>query len=157
MSVSIAATVLLRQDLVQITDLDPEQLIVMQNTLAGDAGGNTSAITATVPTGFAAMLIRASTNVAGVGTATNVVTRVRIDSNTIDEFASGPFNIDTFQRFANMIPAPVLWINDLIDVSSTVDNVLAQTHGFELIMYLWDMQTARNLPQKFFWPGTMSS
>jgi len=156
MSVSVAAAVLLRKDLVQVSDLDPEQLVVMQNTLPGDAGGNSSTITATVPTGFAAMLIRASTNVNGNATATNVVTRVRIDGDTIDEFASGPFNIDAFQRFQNVIPAPVLWINDLIQVDSQIDNVLAQTHGFELIMYLWDLQTARNLPQKFFWPGTLS-
>jgi len=156
MSVLVAATELMREDLVQLNDLDPELRITMSGSLAGDATGGTSDITATVPAGKAGMIVASSCAITGIGTASNNVFRITLNGNTVNEQAQAPFNIATFQRFESWTPTPVLHIADTIAIISTIDNVDTQTHTCRYMIYLWDLVTARNIPQKFFWPGTLA-
>lgn len=155
MSVFGTATVLLRTDLVQVTDLDPKQLVVMQGSVAGDGGGGSSDVTAAIPTGFGAMIMRASGNISATTTATNMLFRIRLDGDAVEEFATGPFNVAGAQRYGSFRPTKMLWTNNLIELIAICDNVNAQTQTLECTMLLWDLQTARNLPQRFFWPGLL--
>jgi len=155
-AVSAVGTISVRQNLVQVNDLDPELLIVMDASVAGDGGGGISSISATIPTGFAAMIIRASNTVLGAGTATDCVYTVSVDGVLVDEAGVGPRVVGTNQRYPNFLPAQVLWIQNSIVVNCDCDNINTQTQVFETVMYLWDLRTARNLPQRFFWPGTLA-
>lgn len=156
MSVSAAAAITASQQLVQITDLDPKRFIVMSGSVAGDGSGGSSIITATVPAGNAAFIIRMNSNISGTGTASNLLYRVVFNGATINDSARAPLNVTGFQRYEDYTPAPVLWIPDTLAVSANVDNINTQTHSFAVLMYLWELQDARNLPQRFFWPGTLA-
>lgn len=155
MSVTAAAT-LTRRDLVQVSDLDPEIEFVISGSVTGDATGGTSLLTATFPAGFAIMPITFGSFLA--------------DSSAVHDFrwdVNGGGDVLTVSGQAGRLIDGIFFSEEfspkncyLIDRDDVVvqvftNNVDTKVHQIRGFAYGWSLQFARNLPKKFFWPGTM--
>jgi len=155
-SVSISTELTALEPIVQISDLDPRFMANQDLTLLGDATGGSATLTATVPAGYAALWCRASVLITGSPTITTAWWNFSFRNNAFYQSATISA-VDTF----GVASGPVLPKGLDFDWTTTsylefrCDNPDGDTIALRVLACLWDIVTARQLPQKFFWPYSL--
>jgi len=153
-AVTGAATEVRRQ-LVQLTDLDPEWELRFEGNVAGDVSGGFSSLTATIDEGLGVMFVALSCSMDG-GNSDNAYFNIRQDGSTFMNAGVAANPVLTDNRPAIFLPPRVLFYRHPVVATVTTDNVDGDDLNFWVLAYAWEIQIARNLPQKFFWPATLS-
>lgn len=153
MSVNTVGTFSLRRDLVQLSDLDPEVELVGRTGSVGDAGGNFNLITWTMPEGLAYLFtsVNAEMNLSSVSNVNYVITSF---GGTIFQASAAALLVDIFNIVSLPAPPRVMLFGD-VTIAIMADNTLNENLSAGFVAYGWDLQVARNIPQRFLWPGTM--
>lgn len=153
---SVAATIALvsQRPLVQTSDLDPQRLFLWTGSVTADGSGGTLSGTCLIPTGFAACICAISAQVAGGGSS-DVMYTLNEDGATILIHGVQAFDMNSTMRAPSWTPPLILLTGDTISSAALADNVTGDDMSVFAIGFGWDQQFARNLPQKFFWPGTL--
>lgn len=154
MSVTAVATITRRQ-LVQVSDLDPEWELVFQGAAVGDGTGGDKRVTCTIPTDLGCMFVGASCLMNASSTSPAFY---QIAVGGITQFFRGaaPNAIDVNNVPDFRDPPRVLLLDHPIVLSIFSDNVNTETMSGRAIAFGWDLVAARNIPQKFFWPGLLT-
>jgi len=153
-AVATAATLTI-QDLVQTNALDPEKLLLWTAASAGTVSGGLNVVTCTVPTGLAALWITLSGVIGGSSTS-GLSYELANGTGTWVFHGVATVAMDTFATPAFFDPPRILQLTETITGLIQSVNTDGDTMTTRALAFAWDLQDARNIPQKFFWPGTLN-
>lgn len=143
-----------RRNIVQVSDLDPSAALLFSGSVAGDVSGGLAVITATCPTDLAWFI--ATVLVEMNGSNTEACKYEIVDGGSTVFRAGGSANsIDTRNAPTLQAPPPLIFTTHPLTVAVTTANVDGDSTFFNVLAFGWDLSVARNLPLKFFWPGTI--
>ncbi len=146
------------QNLVQVSDLDPETLIRFSGTVVADASAGILQLNCQAPIDKSVLWVYASAATLNAST-TDFQYNVLVEGLIV--FRHG---VEGFQTGGNSLAAgfkpPGILLNPQApgaraEIQIICDNVLGDNMIGEAFGFIWDAQVGRNLPQKFFWPGTL--
>ncbi len=154
MSVTGAVALIRNTGLIQVSDLDPKRLLLWTGSVVGDATGGSLQGTATVPDGLAVLPLHfgATFNDADQDFEWEVLAEgLRLAVSGVEGFNVAAVSVcGEYRPLAGTIIA-----EPTITFRCTVTNVDTKIMTPFIYAYAWDLQTARNLPFKFLWPGTL--
>jgi len=152
-SVETVGVFSLRRDLVQVNDLDPEVELVGRVSSAGDGTGGFNRITFTMPDGFAYLFtsVNAEMNASSTSNVNYVITSF---GGTVFQSGAAASLVDVF-NIPHVFPPPRVMLFGPVVLRIMADNTNLEALAGGCVAYGWDLQTARNIPQRFMWPGTM--
>ncbi len=154
MAVATAATLTV-QDLVQQTELDPQQLLLFTAASAGTVSGGLNVVTCTVPAGLGCLWISLSA-VIDDASAESLSFELANGTGTWVFHGSGTIDVGTFSTPPFFDPPRILQITETMTALIQSNNTDGDTMTARALAFAWDLQVARNIPQKFFWPGTLN-
>lgn len=157
MSVSIEIPLTQNLGLVQVHGADPKKLLKWSGLIVADASAGTLTGTCNVPTDLAIIWLAVSVQIQGT-TANNV------SFGFVEDGAGFLFGgvdasrlVDSFiAPSALELPAPLILFGDDLSVVVILENNDTEDVGVRASALAWDQETARNLPQRFFWPGIVT-
>ncbi len=154
MAVATAAT-LLRSPLVQVNDLDPSAQLVYTAQSVGDVSGGLHTVTCTCPTDLAWFVSSVGCEMDGSNTS---VAQFRMTVAGVTVFRRGaPANaMDTVNAPDFGDPPRLLLSGQPLTLVIRSVNVDGDDLFIGAIAFGWELQVARNIPQKWFWPGTLA-
>lgn len=158
MSVTVAIGPTETQNLVQVSELDPEQMIRFQSTVVADVTGGFLQLTCSAPIDKSVLWVYASAAI-GSGSVSPLQYNVTVDGNVV--FRHGELtHLVSASAIAEGWRPPGILLNPqapgaLSAIQIIADNVDGDDMTAEAFGFIWDAQVGRNLPQKFFWPGTL--
>jgi len=153
MSVATTMPIVQNLGLVQVNDADPSRLLKWNGTVVADGTAGTLTASCIVPVGFGVIWLGLSCQIAGT-TANNVAYAITEDGNTLWLSGADSRLIGTFISPDSLVPPPpLLMFGETI--TSLVVAVNNDTEDMQVVAVAlaWEQRAARNLPQRFFWPG----
>ena len=153
---SVTATIAVVEDrgLIQRSRVDPQRVMRWVGTGTGDGTGGFLRGNCLVPAGNAALFV----SISAISSIIDQNFSVSITDGANPMFVNGysGFNSQTSSFMQGFMPPCILYDYDGLMARIEIDNPnVTETLSVFTVAYLWDMQTARNLPFKLLWPATL--
>lgn len=156
MAVSGAIPLAFDLPLVQIIATDPQRQFIWSGTLIGDGSGGGNAVTCTVPDGFGVMFYHLGVEMDASSTS-NVIYTINEVGDSVYLDGATAINVAVLNRPHCFVPPPVIFVRPPITLVAVSDNVNLESIFVRCMAWAWDLQVARNLPQRFMWPAMVGT
>lgn len=156
MSVAATIPVTQRRGLVQVLSTDPSTFLKWSGDAVADGTGGTLSGTCNVPADLACMWIGITCFFVSAYAGDAFYSLREDDTPVFDEIARNSATVGTAVVFPCYEPPHILWTADAIAAQAFGDNVDGDDMTVKAFAFGWDKQHARNLPQRFMWPGMLS-
>lgn len=142
----------------QVSELDPEELIRFTGTVVADVSGGGVKLFCEAPADKSVFWIYAG-GIVQDGSTSDFSYNVLVDGNIVFRQGAAGFVSSGSSVAVGFNPPGILLSPQVAGGISRLEVIADNVDGDDMIAealaFIWDAQVGRNLPQKFFWPGTL--